>query len=46
MYQTQDSIESVSIDGFDDHDHEVPGSLEHWSLDDFGDILPVRRITS
>jgi hypothetical protein len=46
MYQTQDSIENLSIDGFDDHDHEMPGSLEHWSLDDFGDILPVRGITS
>lgn len=46
MYQIQDSIESAASDGFDDHDHDVPGSLEHWSLDDFVDILPVRRITS
>ena len=46
MYQTQDSIENLSIDGFDDHDHDVPASLEHWSLDDFGDILPLRRLTS
>ena len=46
MYQIQDSTESVSIDGFDYHDHDVPAAPEHWSLDDFGDILPVRRITS
>ena len=46
MYQTQDSIESVSIDGFDAHDQDVPVPPEHWSLEDFGDILPVRRITS
>jgi hypothetical protein len=46
MYQTQDSTQSVSIEGFDDHEHDLPGSLEHWSLDDFGDILPARRITS
>ena len=30
MYQTQDSTESVFIDGFDYHDHDLPGSLEQF----------------
>ena len=46
MHQTHDSVDSTLIDSFDHPDHDVPDSLDHWSLDDFGDILPVRRSAS
>jgi hypothetical protein len=46
MYQTQDSLDSVLIDGFDYPDQDLPASPDHWSLDDFGDILPGQRSAS
>lgn len=39
MYQAHDSVDSLSIDGFDYHDQDLPEPLDHWSLDDFGDLL-------
>jgi hypothetical protein len=46
MYQTHDSVDSTLTDSFDYHDQDLPDSPDHWSLDDFGDILPVRRSAS
>jgi hypothetical protein len=46
MNQSQDSVDKVLIDSFDYHEQDLPESLDHWSLDDFGDLLPVRRSAS
>ena len=46
MYQTYDSIDNLFIDSFDYHDQELPEPMDHWSLDDFGDILPAGRNAS
>lgn len=46
MYETHDSIDSVLSNKLGHFDPELPEPLDHWSADDFDDILPVRRHAS
>jgi hypothetical protein len=41
MYQTHNSLSSDHAEAPGHFDLELPDALEHWSLDDFEDLVPV-----
>lgn len=39
MYESQDNTELFSTDYYGVSDSDIPEPVEHWSLEDFTDIL-------
>lgn len=46
MYETNDSTDNILNESYDCPDQDLPESLDYWSLDDFGDLLPMRSNVS
>ena len=44
MYETYDSMEGAADDSVDNDClvQDPPAPIEHWSLDDFEDLLPLQ----
>jgi hypothetical protein len=43
MHEHHDIIDNALSEGLDHYDPSIPEPLDHWSLEDFGDILPSAR---
>lgn len=46
MYETNDSTDNILNESYDNYDQDLTESLDYWSLDDFGDLLPMRNNVS
>lgn len=47
MYETQDSTDIALTESFEYRfSQELPEPLDHWSLDDFEDLIPERGALS
>ncbi len=46
MYETNDSTDNILNESYDNYDQDLTESLDYWSLDDFGDLLPMRSNVS
>ena len=41
MYDTYDNTEMFHTAGYSFTDSEIPEPVEHWSLEDFADVVPT-----
>ncbi len=41
MYEIHDNTDGLLHDSGFDFDQDLPEPLDHWSLRDFGDIVPL-----
>jgi hypothetical protein len=46
MYESHDNTESLAHEALFDFEQDLPEPLDHWSLRDFGDIVPTGRYAS
>lgn len=46
MYESHHSADSSPTDSLGFDDFELPERPEQWSLDDFTDLVPLRRVAS
>jgi hypothetical protein len=41
MFDYQENTELTLVDSHNPADTEIPEPVEHWSLEDFADVLPA-----
>ena len=48
MYENEvhDSTDNILNKSYDYYEQDVTEPLDYWSLDDFGDVLPISSIES
>jgi len=46
MYESHHSLDSILTDSLGFDDHELPELPEQWSLEDFADLVQLRRSVS